>query len=74
MYDPTLPEPRRLREEVNLTQYQIGALIHSPSARAWQDWERGDRLMPRAQWELALFKTGRHPSQLGVVAPPARQL
>lgn len=61
-FDPANPEPRRLRDAVGGTQAGMGALIMSPSRRAWQDWERDERKMPLATWELALLKAGYHPT------------
>lgn len=48
---------RVARLGVGLTQREAGAMVGAPSARTWQDWERGIRKMPRAKWELFLLKS-----------------
>ena len=49
--NPTANEIWRLRELKNLTQDKAAHLIHC-SARAWQQWEAGERRMHPAFWEL----------------------
>lgn len=53
------PEPaeiRALRISAGLTQAQAGALLHA-NLRSWQKWERGERAMHPAFWELFRLKT-----------------
>lgn len=45
------------REAAGLTQ-EAAALVVYTSWRTWQDWERGERRMHPAFWELFLLKTG----------------
>ena len=56
--NPTPEEIKMARVTVGLTQEQAGAIVHSPSRRAWQNWERGESKIPMAEWELFLIKTG----------------
>ncbi|MFZ4504585.1 MAG: helix-turn-helix domain-containing protein [Methylovulum sp.] len=53
---PTPEEIKQARKEAGLTQTQAGKLIHK-SCRAWQQYEKGDREMDLAYWELFLIKT-----------------
>jgi DNA-binding XRE family transcriptional regulator len=53
---PTLDEIIKARKDAGLTQTQAGFLIHK-SCRAWQQYEKGDREMDLAYWELFLIKT-----------------
>lgn len=55
---PTPTQIKAARETVGDTQAQAAARVHSPSYRAWQNWEDGSRKMPLAAWELYLIKTG----------------
>jgi DNA-binding XRE family transcriptional regulator len=47
---PKPEEIAQLREEMEITQREAGALLYV-SERTWQDWERGERRMPAAHWE-----------------------
>lgn len=58
MPTPTPEQIRNLRKAASLTQAQAGALLHT-SWRTWQDWERGERSMHPAFWELATIKLKR---------------
>lgn len=49
-------EIRKARLALGLTQEQAGEVIGA-TRRAWQDWELGQRNMPRAKWELFQIKT-----------------
>ena len=49
--NPTPSEILRAREDAGLTQQQAADLLFS-SWRTWQDWERGERRMNPASWEL----------------------
>lgn len=53
--NPTPASIRALRERANLTPADAAAMIHA-SARAWQQWESGDRRMHPAFWELFRIK------------------
>ena len=54
---PTPAHVRALRQHLELTQVEFGALVRS-SGRAAQEWEAGRREMPLGLWELALIKAG----------------
>ena len=48
-----------------LTQAEAAAIVHRPSYRTWQDWERGRAKMPLDAWELFLIKTaGQRPKAM----------
>ena len=53
--NPTPAAIRAMRERANLTPSDAAALIHA-SARAWQQWETGDRRMHPAMWVLFRIK------------------
>lgn len=53
--NPTPAAIRAMRERANLTPADTAAMIHA-SARAWQQWESGDRRMHPAFWELFRIK------------------
>ena len=56
MQSPSPGDIRAARDAAGLTQEQAAALVHA-ARRAWQDWERGERQMPPAAWELFRLKT-----------------
>jgi len=56
---PTPDEVFGIRFNAKLTQKQAGALIGSPSGRAWQDWESGHRNMPWAKFRLFVLLTSK---------------
>lgn len=58
---PTPESIRAARVAAGLTQSEAAAVVHRPSYRTWQDWERGVARMPLDAWELFLLKTGQHP-------------
>lgn len=61
---PIPPTPEAIlaaRKDAGLSQAQAAAVVHRPSYRTWQDWERGRARMPTDAWELFLLKTGQHP-------------
>ena len=45
--------------KITAAQDYCADLLHT-SRRAWQQWERGDRRMHPAFWELARIKVDRH--------------
>lgn len=53
---PRLDEIIKARKDAGLTQTQAGDLIYK-SCRAWQQYEKGDREIDLAYWELFLIKT-----------------
>jgi DNA-binding transcriptional regulator YiaG len=58
---PIHPTPEAIlaaRKAAGLSQAQAAAVVHRPSYRTWQDWERGRVKMPADAWELFLIKTG----------------
>lgn len=52
-------EARRLAGH---TQTQAGAAVHA-AMRTVQQWESGERPVPKAVLELYLLKTGQHPEE-----------
>ena len=61
MEKPTPEMIRAARVAAGLTQTEAAAVVHRPSYRTWQDWERGRAQMPLDAWELFLLKTNQHP-------------
>lgn len=60
MSAPSTPGPnpaviREFRAAAGLTQSQAAALVYS-TKNAWYLWEKGDRAMPYAIWELFSIK------------------
>lgn len=55
--NPTPEEIRRVRESADLTQVEAARLIYT-SARAWQQWEAGERRMHPAWWTLFRLRVG----------------
>lgn len=53
---PTIEEVREARKRAALTIPDAAALIHAASG-SWVKWERGERPMHPAFWELFLLKT-----------------
>jgi DNA-binding transcriptional regulator YiaG len=53
--NPKPEEILRAREAAGLTQEEAGVLLFS-GWRSWQDWERGERRMHPATWELFNIK------------------
>lgn len=54
---PTIAEVREARKRAALTIPDAAALIHAANG-SWVKWERGERPMHPAFWELFLLKTG----------------
>jgi putative transcriptional regulator len=54
---PTPEEVREARKRAALTIADAAAVIHAASG-SWVKWERGERPMHPAFWELFLLKTG----------------
>lgn len=52
---PTLDQIKESRTDAGLTQTQAAALIYS-ELRTWQHWEKGDRSMHPAFFELFTIK------------------
>jgi len=55
MKSPTKSAIRKARLKVGLSQKEAGATIYK-AERTWQQWERGDRSMDPAFWELFNIK------------------
>jgi putative transcriptional regulator len=55
MKSPTPEQIKKARLDAGLTQAQAAALVYS-ELRAWQYWEKGDRSMHPAFWELFNIK------------------
>ncbi|EBQ8762711.1 XRE family transcriptional regulator [Salmonella enterica] len=55
--NPTPEEIRRARLSADLTQAIAAKLVYS-SLNAWSQWERGERKMHPAIWELFKIKSG----------------
>ena len=52
---PTPKQIKQARLDSGLTQTQAAELIHA-GLRTWQQWEKGDREMSLANWELFTIK------------------
>jgi DNA-binding transcriptional regulator YiaG len=50
-------EIKKAREKAGLTQTEAAKLIYK-GTRTWQHWEKGDRDMDPAFWELFISKAG----------------
>lgn len=57
MVSPTPEQIKQARMEAGLTQTTAGQLIYK-SCRAWQQYEKGDRAMDLALFELFIIKVG----------------
>jgi len=68
---PTIEEVREARKRAALTIADAAAVIHAASG-SWVKWERGERPMHPAFWELFLLKTGL--LKLPKAAPKPRKL
>tara|TARA_Y100000310_G_scaffold213365_2_gene214303 strand:+ start:1159 stop:1383 length:225 start_codon:yes stop_codon:yes gene_type:complete len=53
---PSPDEVKAAREESGLTQTEAAKLIYK-GLRTWQQWEKGDRAMDPAFYELFLIKS-----------------
>ena len=53
--NPSTEEIRSARVDANLSVQEAAALLHTTS-RTWQQWEKGDRRMHPAFWELFTVK------------------
>jgi DNA (cytosine-5)-methyltransferase 1 len=53
---PTIEEVKEARSRAGLTKAAAAALIHA-DVGSWVKWERGERPMHAAFWELFLLKT-----------------
>lgn len=56
MTNPTPEQIKQARKDAGLTQTQAADLIYK-SCRAWQQYEKGDREMDKAFFELFTLKT-----------------
>ena len=56
--DPTPEAIATARQRASHTQAQAAASV-GVSARAWQQYESGDRSMPASAWWLYLLRVGR---------------
>ena len=56
MDNPTPEQIKQARKDAGLTQTQASDLIYK-SCRAWQQYEKGDREMDIAFFELFMLKT-----------------
>ncbi len=55
MNNPTPEQIKKARKDAGLTQTQAADLIYK-SCRAWQQYEKGDREMDKALFELFMIK------------------
>jgi DNA (cytosine-5)-methyltransferase 1 len=55
MINPSPEKIKQARNDARLTQTQAAALVYS-ELRTWQHWEKGDRSMHQAFFELFLIK------------------
>ena len=58
---PTREEVLAARLASGLTQIEAAAAVHLRSFSRWSEYERGERNMDSARYELFLIKTGQHP-------------
>lgn len=56
---PTPTQVKAARLAAGLTQTQAAALVHWGDQRRWGERERGESVMPPAEWELFLLKVAR---------------
>ena len=56
--NPTPEQIKQARAAAGLTQTQAADLIYK-SCRAWQQYEKGDRAMDKALFELFMIKVAR---------------
>lgn len=56
MQSPTSEQIKQARRDAGLTQTEAAELIYK-GCRAWQQYEKCDRAMDAAYWELFLIKT-----------------
>jgi hypothetical protein len=68
MKNPTPSEIIAARIAAGQSTAEAGAEVYA-AARTWQQWEAGDRKMPRSVWELYLLHTGQHPEKKLVKKP-----
>lgn len=61
------------RTRAGLSQAEAAALVHRTERKRWSEWERGERSMQEAVWELFLMKTNQHPNFTVAVAPATAQ-
>lgn len=78
MNTPSSTVIRIARAAAGLTQAQAAALVHLGAQPRWAEYERGDRPIELARWELFLLLTNQHPtlavrvkSQSGAAQPAA---
>ncbi|MGF6641750.1 helix-turn-helix domain-containing protein [Paraburkholderia sp. MM6662-R1] len=57
---PTCEEVRALRRAARLSQSKAAALVHLRSPRMWSAYERGERNIDAARFELFLIKADLH--------------
>ncbi len=62
MDKPTPQEIIDARTAAGQSTAEAATLVYV-ALRTWQQWEAGDRKMPRASWELYLIHTGQHPEK-----------
>ena len=55
---PTPAKIREARMKAQLTQAGAAALVHLGRATRWSEYERGERSIDLARWELFLIKAG----------------
>ncbi|MCD2453545.1 MAG: helix-turn-helix domain-containing protein [Methylicorpusculum sp.] len=56
MQSPSTEQIKKSRMDAGLTQSQAASLIYS-ELRTWQHWEKGDRVMHPAFFELFTIKS-----------------
>lgn len=76
-YCPGCSTVRSAREAAGLTLAKAAALVYLSCPQRWAEYERGERPIDAARWELFLVKTGQHahyrPAR-GVPVPKARKV
>jgi transcriptional regulator with XRE-family HTH domain len=58
---PTKEQVAAARRAANISQDTAAALVHLSSSVRWSEYERGERNIDPAKFELFQIKTGQHP-------------
>lgn len=67
---PTGSELRAYRRAAKVSQSKASALVHLGSPQRWSEYERDERNIDSARFELFLIKTGQHDDFQHRVAKP----
>lgn len=58
---PSKEEVQAARRAAGISQKDAAELVHLSSFTRWSEYERGERNMDEARFELFKIKTGQHP-------------